>query len=127
MMCRPISRRTIAAKSNRVAIGGAALAAFLVLISAQPLCADELAERLATLGKMVDAGDSEKGLADAKVLRETWPAMERLTAWELDFHGEVVRAVPGERHLYYQLLVPNTEPMAPGRREALASVNANHD
>ncbi len=104
----------------RIAVWLLPLAAFTNLRAA-----DEPTVDLGPLDILIAAGDYSRGLAEARRLLEALPIEARLTAWELDFRGEVVRAVPGKRHLYYQLSIPNSHKDAPGREQALPSIRAN--
>src|SRR5262245_53542515 len=125
MTHRPIIDGKTGDESRGNVIGSAAIVILFLLAGAAPIRSDDLARRLAAVGEMTATGDADTALSEARALGESLPPTERLTAWEIDFHGEVVYAVSGERHLYYQLFISNSEPNAPGRGRALPTVNAN--
>ncbi len=86
-----------------------------------------------TIGPAVPATEptvsEAKFRAELETIRraeEALPASERLTAWEIDFHGEVWSVAPGRECLYYLLHLANSFPNAPGRQAALPAVSANH-
>lgn len=81
--------------------------------------------KLEQIDRLLSTGEHERALNEVHRLREALPSSERLTAWELDFRGEVWRVAHGRECLYYLLHLSNSHRDAPGRRGALDSVTAN--
>jgi len=80
---------------------------------------------LEQIDRLLSSGEHERALDEVCRLREALPSSERLTAWELDFRGEVLRVAHGRECLYYLLHLPNSHKDAPGRHGALDSVIPN--
>lgn len=85
------------------------------------ICVDDLDE----IDRLLASGAVEQALSEVHRLRKALPPTARLTAWEIDFRGEVLRVVQGRECLYYQLHLPNAHKDAPGRQGVLGSVSAN--
>jgi outer membrane protein assembly factor BamB len=73
------------------------------------------------IDRLISAGEHERALGEVQRLREALPSSERLTAWELDYRGEVLRVAQGRQCLYYLLHLINSHEDAPGRNGMLDS------
>lgn len=90
------------------------------------LLADGKAD-LDRVDRLVASGAADEALREVRRLREALSPAERLTAWEVDFRGEVLCVASGRNCLYYQLHLNNAQKDAPGRQDALETVGANYD
>jgi hypothetical protein len=54
--------------------------------------------KLDQIDRLLASGEHERALDKVRRLREALPSSERLTAWELDFRGEVLRVAVTQPH-----------------------------
>lgn len=80
---------------------------------------------LKQIDRLLSCGKCEQALKEVGLLRGALAPSERLTAWELDFRGEVLRVAHGMECFYYLLHRSNSHEDAPGRAGALDCVSAN--
>lgn len=95
-----------------------------IVVCMYPLLANDNRE-LDQIDKLLSSGRIEQALNEIDRLRKALPVPERLTAWELDFRGEVWRVAHGRNCIYYLLHLSNSHKDAPGRQGVLDSVSAN--
>ncbi|MBN1912061.1 MAG: PQQ-binding-like beta-propeller repeat protein [Pirellulales bacterium] len=82
---------------------------------------------LERIDRLLASGAADEALGEVRRLQNTLPSTKRLTAWELDFRGEVFALAHGRECLYYLLSRPRPGSDAPGYQGALPSVSANFE
>jgi len=106
----------------------AAFVAALIYVLVAPGSSQAAAtDDLARIDELIAAGRHEEALVGIARVEERLAPSDRLTAWEIDFRGEVVQLAHGKKHLYYLLNLPNARKDAPGRPLELESVRAIYD
>ena len=96
----------------------------ILLAACLTLYGDESA--VSDIDDLLAAGKHEEGLQAVLKARSALPASKRVTAWDIDYGGEVWRVARGKECLYYLLHLSNARKDAPGRQAALPSVSANY-
>lgn len=116
---RPAHRSSSLSRSSaRVALVlaiGFAPAQLIVPSAALAPAARTSIDDLARLDELIAAARYEEALAEIARVEESLAPSERLTAWELDFTGQVEQVVPGREHLYYLLQTSRLAKNVPGR------------